>query len=97
MLWPAVELARYLYAILHYKTELRRQDDIVTDGFQSFADDLLVDPRPVDLRGVKECHAAIERGPDQSDARFFVNARAKPVADAHAPKPKLRNLEAAIS
>ena len=49
------------------EAELRRDHDLVADGLERLADELLVRERPVDLRGVEEGDAALDRRADQRD------------------------------
>src|SRR4051794_41904079 len=53
---------------LEVEAELGRDHDLVADRFERLADQLLVRERPVDLRGVEEADAALDRRPDQRDA-----------------------------
>ena len=48
--------------VVEVEAELRRDHDLVADGLERLADELLVRERPVHLRGVEERHAALDRG-----------------------------------
>ena len=51
---------------LEVEAELRRDHDLIADGLERFADQLLVGERPIDLRGVEERHAALDRRPEHA-------------------------------
>ena len=50
------------------EAEFGRDHHLVPDWTQSFADDLFIGERPVDLRGVEESNAAFNRGVDEGEA-----------------------------
>src|SRR6185295_3277461 len=82
-----------LLAALELEAELRRDDHLVTQWRESFADELLVSERPVGFRRVEERHAALEGGSDDRDAVFTAGSGAVPEAEAHAAEAKGRYVE----
>ena len=64
-LGPAVEPAAVL--AVEVEAELGGDHDLVAHRLERLADQLLVRERPVDLGGVEERDAAIDRRPDQRD------------------------------
>ena len=79
------------------EAEFGRDDHLVPDWTQSFADDLFVGERPVDLRGVEESNAPFNRGADERDALVLAELCGVAEADAHAAKPDGRDPEAAAA
>src|SRR4051794_7964436 len=53
------------------KAELRGDLHLVANGLERFTDQLFVDVGPVNLRGVEEGHAVLERLADRADALLF--------------------------
>ena len=58
------------------ETELRREDDIVAAVLDGLADELLVDEGAVDLRGVDQGDAEVERTVDGADRLGVIGSRA---------------------
>ena len=76
------------------EAELRRDHNLVADGLERLADELLVGERAVELGGVKERNAAIDGRPDQRDHRFLLGERGVGRGHAHAAEAKRRDLKA---
>src|SRR5208283_5384837 len=53
-----------------FETELGRDDNFLAEGLQCLADHLFVQKWAIGFRGVKKCHAVVERRPDQRDRRL---------------------------
>ena len=53
--------------VVEVEAELRRDHDLVADRRERLADELLVRERAVDLRGVEERDAALDRRADERD------------------------------
>ena len=81
-------------AVLEVEAELRRDHDLVADGLERLADELLVRERPVHLRGVEEGDPAFDRGADQADHLVPVGERRVALAHPHAAEPDRRDLQA---
>jgi hypothetical protein len=62
----------------------RRDDDLIAERRQRFADQLLVRKRAIHFRGIEECDAAFHGRLQQSDHRFPVWDRRVRPAHAHA-------------
>ena len=80
-------------AVLEVEAELGRDHDLVADGRERFADELLVRERTVDLGGVEERDAALDGGADQRDHLLPVGERRVALAHAHAAEADCRDLE----
>ena len=80
--------------VVQVEAELRRDHDLVADGLERLADELLVRERPVHLRGVEEGDAAVDRGADQRDHLLPVGKRRVALAHPHAAEPDRRDLQA---
>jgi hypothetical protein len=89
---PAVEAT---LPALQVESELGRDHDLVTDGREGFPHELFARERAVDLRGVEERDAAVDRRPDQRDHRLLVGGRAVAAAHRHAAEPESRDFEIA--
>ena len=63
---PAVESR--LLAVFELEPELRRDDDLIANRRERFADELFVGERPVRFGGVEERDATINGGADDRDA-----------------------------
>ncbi len=74
------------------KTEFCRDDYLVPERGKGVADELLVDVRPVDLRGVKEGHAALDSSLDHPDAFGVLERSTVSSVQSHAAEAKGRNL-----
>ena len=70
----AVEIAR-TRAGVGDETEFRREHDVVTTVLDGFADELLVGEGAIDLRGVDQRHAEIERAMNGADGLGVVGTR----------------------
>lgn len=70
-------------------------DDLVADRGQGFADELLIDERPVGLGGVEEGHTAFNRIADQRDHLRPVWRLSVVRAHSHAPQSECGNLQRA--
>ena len=75
--------------------ELRGDDDLITNGRERVAHELLVRERAIGLRRVEERHAEVHRLPDQRNRLVPVQSGAAVVAQAHAAKPERRYLQPA--
>jgi hypothetical protein len=76
------------------EAELRGDDNLVAEGLERLADDLLVVERPVDLRGVEERDAAFDRCADQGDRTLPVRDRWEALAHSHTAEPERGDFEA---
>ena len=81
---------------LEVEAELGRDHDLVANGLERLADELLVGERAVHLRGVEERDAALDRRADQRDHFLPVGDRADSLAHAHAAEPDRRDLQVAL-
>ncbi|GAA1728738.1 hypothetical protein GCM10009809_25410 [Isoptericola hypogeus] len=91
LLGPAVEAA---LPALDVEAELRGDDDLVADGLERLAHELLVDVRAVDLGGVDEGHTAVDRPAQDGDHVVTVaGVRAVGLGHAHGPEADRRDLE----
>ena len=93
VLGPAVETS--LLPVLEPEPELRRNDDLIPNGRERFADDLFVRERAVHLCRVEEGDAAVDRRADHRDALFTAGGRSVAEADAHAPEAEGRHFQSA--
>jgi hypothetical protein len=68
-LWMRSGLCRAAAAqqSLDLEVELRCDDDPFSEGFERFADQVLVRERALRFRRVEQRHAALDRGRDQTD------------------------------
>src|SRR6266567_626228 len=66
------------------ETELRRDDNSVSYGFERFAHDLFVEVRPVGLRGVEKRNSAFKGRPDHRNCLLFLRGRPVAKAESHA-------------
>src|SRR5579871_6220610 len=92
---PAIGRARSAGAEVEAK--LRGDDDALLHGRERFTDEFLVREGAVDLGGVEERDAALDRGPDQCHHLFPVRSWATMIIQAHATKADGRDFEAAFS
>jgi hypothetical protein len=82
--------------VVEREAELGGDDDLVAHGGEGFADKLLVDERAVDLGGVEEGDAAVDRGAQQVDHLGAVaGVRAEALARAHAAEAERGHLQLA--
>ena len=58
--------------VAHLAVELGGEDDVVAAAFEGLADDLLVLALAVDVSGVDEVDAGVERGVDDPDRLVVV-------------------------
>ena len=77
------------------EAELGGDHDLVADRGERLADEGLVGERPVDLGGVEERDAEVDRFADDVDAVLFGNVEAVGVAQAHAAEADGGDVEAA--
>src|SRR5579871_653852 len=92
---PAIGRARSAGAEVEAK--LRGDDDALLHGRERFTDEFLVREGAVDLGGVEERDAALDRGPDQCHHLFPVRNWATMIIQAHAAETNGRYFEAALS
>jgi hypothetical protein len=91
---PAVETDELRPAVrVELEAELGRDDDLPAKRLERLPDQPLVRERPVDLGGVEEGHAALDRGAEQADHLAGVLRRAIAEAHAHAAEPERRDFE----
>jgi hypothetical protein len=76
--------------------ELGREHDLVSTAGDGLADELLVVPLPVDIRGVQEADAELDGAMEGGDG-FTLIARAIELAHAHAAETERRDLQAHTS
>ena len=67
VLGPAVQAALRPVVRVYVDAELGGDDDLLAEGRERLAHEILVGVRPVDLRGVEEGDAALEGGANQGD------------------------------
>jgi len=87
----ADERRRAATAGIHRPAELRREDDLVAPPLDRAADELLAPAVAVDVRGVEEGHALLERGVDHRARGVLVD----PTSEVVATEPDDRDLERA--
>jgi hypothetical protein len=96
VLGPAVEAAWFPVGT-ELEPELRGDHHLLPEWLEGFTDELLVRERTVDLGGIEERHAALDRCPDQRDPLLPVRCRTIAEAQAHAAEPDRRHFQAAAS
>lgn len=74
--------------------ELGRDIDLLSIEGERFTDEFLVEGGAVDLGGVEEGDTSLDRCPDHGDAVGVVSGGSEAVADAHAAKPEIGDLQA---
>ena len=79
--------------VLVGESELRGDHDLVADGLERLADELLIVERPVHLGGVEEGLAAFDSRPGQVDHLRPVGNGQVALAHPHAAEPDCRDLE----
>ena len=89
---PAARAALPVGVVAHRAVELGGQDDVVAAALQRLADDLLGLPAGVDVGGVDEVDAGVERGVDDADRLVVV--RVAPGAEHHRPEAHLADRDA---
>jgi hypothetical protein len=77
--------------------ELRGDDDLITNGSERVAHELLVRERAVDLHRVEERHPEVHGVPDQRNRLAPIQDGAAVVAQAHAAEPDRRDSQAAAT
>src|SRR6266542_4941022 len=98
VLGPAVEAAPVCFTFEGgLEAELRGDHDLAAEGRQRLAHELLVRERPVDLGGVEEGDAVLDRRTDEREHLLLVCRRAVAKAHSHAAEPDGRDLEIAPS
>ena len=85
--------AGLLAVVVEREPELGGDHHLVTDRRQCLPDELFVDERSVDLGGVEERDAPLDRGADQGDGVLAIGERAVALAHAHAAEAERRDLE----
>ena len=70
--------------LVEVQAELGGDHDLVADRGERFADEFFVGERPVDLGGVEERDAEIDRGADERDGVVACRDRAVALGHAHA-------------
>ena len=91
----AVEAART--AKTKVEAKLSGDHDILLKRLKRLADEFLVRERTIDLGGVKEGDASLDRRPDQGDHLFPVGGRSSVMIHAHAAQADGRDRETAVS
>src|SRR5204862_7900278 len=81
--------------LAHRAPELRREDDVVAAARERLADDLLRLAGRVDVGGVDEVDAGVERRVDDADGVVVVLVA--PGAEHHRAEAELRDLDAGAS
>ena len=92
---PAARAAAAVGVLAHRHEELGRQDDVVAAALERLADDLLGLAGGVDVGGVDEVDAGVERGVDDADRVVVVGVA--PGAEHHRAEAELRDLDAGAS
>ena len=87
LIWLAVRLKPNLVAITTSFAKRR----------QSLAHQLLVRERAIDFGSIEECHAPVDRRPDQRNRLLLLRRRAIAKAQSHAAQPECRNFQLAFS
>ena len=91
----AVQAARF--AAVTIETKLGGDDHLTAQRSQRFANKFLVCERAIDLGGVEERDALLDRRPDQGNHLLPVTRRAVTEAHAHAAQPDGRDFQIAVS
>ena len=86
--------AGLLAVLVEGEPELGGDDDVVAHRLQRLADQLLVVEGAVDLGGVEEGDAAVDRGAEERDHLVARRSRAERLAHAHAAEAEGGDLEA---
>jgi hypothetical protein len=89
--------AGHLFALLDFEAELGREDDLVPDRRQGFADQLFVRERTVDFGGVEEGDSCVHGRPEDRDPLRPTRAAAVAGIEAHAAKAQSRDLQTALA
>src|ERR1019366_402770 len=99
VLWPAVQTrrSRPIIAAAQVESEFGGDHHSVTEGSESFAHQLFVQERAVDLGSVEECDAAFHSCPEKRGHLLLVFGRTVRKANSHAAEPEGRDFQAAIS
>jgi hypothetical protein len=79
------------------ESELRRDDDLIANVRERFADEILVRERPVRFGGIEERDAAIDGGTNDRDAVFASRRLSVAEADAHAAEAERRHVQTVSS
>jgi hypothetical protein len=87
----AVESAGLPAVAVDLEAEFRGDHHTVTNGCESFADDVLVGEWAVHLRGIEECDSTIDCRSDQPYAITASRGRAVSLAEPHASQPDCRD------
>ena len=85
------------YRVLEFETELRRDDNLITERFECFTNQILVRKRPVHLRGVEKRDAAFDGRPHQRNALVAIGGRSESKTHAHAAKAEGGHFEIAAA
>ena len=96
VLGSTVQAARLAVGV-ELEPELGGDDHLLADGSESFAHELLVCERAVDLRGVEERDAALDGRAQQRDHLLPVCRRAVAEAHRHAAEPDGRDFQVVVS
>jgi len=85
-----------LYVVaFQVESELGCDHDLLADGSERLANELFVRERTVDLRGIEEGQATLDRGADQRDHLLGIRGRAVAAAHPHAAEADCRDLQVA--
>src|SRR5213076_1237421 len=74
--------------------ELRGDRHVVAHRLERLAHDVFVPVRAVDFRGIEECHATINRSPEDRAALLAAARASVALADPHTAETESPNLEA---
>jgi hypothetical protein len=94
---PAIQADLLAGFGIDLEAELGGDRDLLAERRKRLADHLFVGERSIDLRGIEEGHAALDRRADQSDALLPVEGGAVTKVDPHASEADRGNFESAFS
>ena len=96
VLGPAVQAGTFS-VFIDFEAKLCRDDDLVEERLESFADKFFIRVGAVDLSRIEECHAAFDGGANERDPLLLLSCRAVAKAQAHATESQRRYLKPAVS
>src|SRR5437764_790193 len=82
---------------VNVKAEFCGDDDLLTHGRESFADEFFILERSVNFRRIKKSNASFDGGPNQRDSVFRVNRLIESEAHSHTAETESRNFQTAVS
>ena len=76
VLGPAVQAGTFS-VFIDFEAKLCRDDDLVAERLESFADKFFIRVGAIDFSRIEECDTAFDSRPDESDSCLFFSSRAK--------------------